>query len=695
MSKYYSFDFLSFNTSATAPRDPKEGQIWIAQDINSEYKINSDYSSIGINYAMEYYNGEWTLRKTYVYTEKGWELLYYVPVSNGEVDLSSSDINGNVKWEYGYTGEYKIFTAPYSGYYKVELWGAGGGNISGVTGGRGAYTVGKIFLKSGTNLYIYVGGAGNTSGVGGWNGGNTTTNRNSYYGGGGGGSTDIRLVPTTEKNVWNEFESLKSRIMVAAGGGGSYNYNNGTYYGNGGAGGELVGLNGSTNDSSWPSGMGGSQTLGGISTTYATNTRGGFGYGGALNKTGEFGCGGGGYYGGGDANHVSGGGGGSSYISGHTGCNSISELSSASVIYHTGEAYHYSGAYFKETNMIAGNKTQPTFDGSSTMVGNSGNGYAKITLFTIEENENIISNDAKDGFYDRKYTYSGTYQLFEVEKTGEYKIELWGARGGTPPSVSGGYGAYTSGIITLNKGEKFYVYVGGSGTNINNVSLGSWNGGGKPSINSTYSSGGGGGATDIRTVATTSNSIWGELESLKTRIMVAAGGGGGYNYNSATYYGNGGAGGGLIGYNGSTNSSSWPAGTGGTQVQGAQYGPSTFGHGAVSSSNAQCGAGGGGWYGGGAASHVSGGAGGSSYISGHAGCIAVTSSGNPKVQTYSTLTDSISYTGYKFTNTLMIDGNGYEWKMVKSSITYMPTFDGSSTMTGNTENGYAKITFLG
>ena len=43
----------------------------------------------------------------------------------------------------------------------------------------------------------------------------------------------------------------------------------------------------------------------------------------------------------------------------------------------------------------------------------------------------------------------------------------------------------------------------------------------------------------------------------------------------------------------------------------------------------------------------------------------------------------------------MVDGAGYKWTNVKGTYTGMPTYDGKSTMTGNTGNGYAKITYLG
>ena len=42
----------------------------------------------------------------------------------------------------------------------------------------------------------------------------------------------------------------------------------------------------------------------------------------------------------------------------------------------------------------------------------------------------------------------------------------------------------------------------------------------------------------------------------------------------------------------------------------------------------------------------------------------------------------------------MIDGEGFIWTNEKGVYTGMPTHDGASTMTGNTGNGYAKITLL-
>ena len=130
------------------------------------------------------------------------------------------------------------------------------------------------------------------------------------------------------------------------------------------------------------------------------------------------------------------------------------------------------------------------------------------------------------------------------------------------------------------------------------------------------------------------------------------------------------------------------------------------------------GGGGGGYYGGaggGAAvdsddigwCHSSG-AGGSSYISGHTGSIAITSvsNQNPKSgcsetgshpENYIGTTNnecSIHYSGMKFTDTVMIDGEGYNWTNKRESKTTMPSFDDTTLTKGNIGSGAARITSL-
>ena len=94
------------------------------------------------------------------------------------------------------------------------------GNV-GAYGGNGGYTSGIIQLQKDEKLYVYVGGQGSDAVVGkdspkGFNGGGLGTwdHSDDDAAGAGGGATDIRLV----SGNWNDFTSLKSRIMVAAGG---------------------------------------------------------------------------------------------------------------------------------------------------------------------------------------------------------------------------------------------------------------------------------------------------------------------------------------------------------------------------------------------------------------------------------------------------------------------------------------------
>ncbi len=322
---------------------------------------------------------------------------------------------------------------------------------------------------------------------------------------------------------------------------------------------------------------------------------------------------------------------------------------------------------------------------------------------------------------------SNPYSTFTAPKTGLYKIELWGAKGGyanTSTAYYGGYGAYTSGEIILNKGEEIYIYVGNEGQRVTGTTSATtaqdgYNSGNQGTFyasNSTH--GGGGGATDVRLTS----GDWDNTASLQSRIMVAAGGGGSSSHASApSYSGTGGAGGGLTGYNGVTaNTTCYAYGLGGTQTAGGSsqqcasdghaytttstFLPS-FGRGGGSpsyianTSLSIYAGGGGGYYGGNGGSHAPG-AGGSSYISGHTGCVAVQKgTSTPKTNCTTGTTDnkcSIHYSDYKFTNTVMIDGNGYSWSNVKGGYQRMPSGETEGAYydqgVGKNGNGAARIT---
>ena len=201
---------------------------------------------------------------------------------------------------------------------------------------------------------------------------------NSEIGTSGGGATDIRLT----NGDWDNFNSLKSRIMVAAGGGGA-GYNIGVSYFPGAAG----GLSGQDAYGSrmWTfAGTGGTQTSGGkgYDSDKYTETKGLFGKGGTGHGNYDGGGGGGGGYYGGSGGVVDSGSGGSSYISGHSGCKTITSTSTSTNISHSSSPNHYSGKVFTNTVMKAGNESMPSPTGG-TETGHSGNGYAKITWMPV------------------------------------------------------------------------------------------------------------------------------------------------------------------------------------------------------------------------------------------------------------------------------------------------------------------------
>ena len=331
------------------------------------------------------------------------------------------------------------------------------------------------------------------------------------------------------------------------------------------------------------------------------------------------------------------------------------------------------------------------------------------------------------------FSYIGSAQTFVSRCDGTYKMELWGAQGAIVPfddvdRSSYSNGGYVKGNIEVSKNKNLYVYIGEEGK-LNLTAT--FNGGGRggygviPGYGSNGNPGytnpagyysttanqgtSGGGATDIRLV----KSSWNNFDSLKSRIIVAAGGGGDGGYN---YSGQNSSSGGLNGYKGNYHSGHGDTssyGKGATQTSGGGAGKNvyngsgttaagTFGIGGNSynySSGRGSGGGGGGYYGGGAGGATGAGGsghgagGGSSFISGHTGCnaIAETSTSSAIKHTGS----SEHYSGYIFTDTKMVDGQGYNWTTSKGSYTGMPSHDGTTTIKGNQGNGYAKITYLG
>lgn len=295
------------------------------------------------------------------------------PVINVRID---DPINGNGTksnpytldkvWNFDYLGDEQSFEAPYSGTYKIETWGAQGGNytFNNYAGGYGGYSSGQIYLDKGTKLFVNIGGKGaNSSGtvgrvVGGYNGGGYGAESSfSHSGAGGGGATHI----ADRSGLLSTLENYKNSIYIVAGGGagsapwaknpgssgGGYKGNSTTSY----SGTDILG---GTQDSGYLFGQGGNGRIPDSYNTYgAEGTAGG----------------GGGYYGG-FAQTLSGqgtdggAGGGSGYIG--------NSLLSNKTMY----CYNCEESSEESTKTIS---TTCTSETPTENCSKQGNGYARIT----------------------------------------------------------------------------------------------------------------------------------------------------------------------------------------------------------------------------------------------------------------------------------------------------------------------------
>ncbi len=305
-----------------------------------------------------------------------------VTIVKGESVTTPNQYKDTITYNYngtdGTDGSVQTFTAPVTGNYNLQVWGASGGNSSsGYLGGNGGYSKGTVSLNKDDVLYIYVGGkgsngvSGNTSQVGGYNGGGKSSGSSfkgfSEPGGSGGGATHIAKVD----GLLSTLSASTSNILLVAGaGGGAANYKG--YIG--GAGGGTTGTTGIGYNTSRQA-TAGSQTAGGAPGYNATTEMtGSFGKGGDAYSTSSrytfSGGGGSGFYGGGGGSgrsgttstyyrYTSGGGGGSGYIN--------PSLTNALTLDGT-------------------KSTIPTVDGTTTETGHTGNGAAVIS-YDITVNE--------------------------------------------------------------------------------------------------------------------------------------------------------------------------------------------------------------------------------------------------------------------------------------------------------------------
>ena len=251
----------------------------------------------------------------------------------------------------------------------------------------------------------------------------------------------------------------------------------------------------------------------------------------------------------------------------------------------------------------------------------------------FEPKDITVSLDLAGGKVTTTYTEAKEH-TYPVLYNGTYKLETWGAQGGTTiDGTGGGYGGYSQGTITLNSGDILYVNVGGQGSRTSSGTLeniaGGYNGGGlaigQACCNRSFGSGGG--ATHIAT----KSGLLSSLSSNLSDILIVSGGGGGayYGENVGTYGLRGGSGGGYIGNSGAESTETdnqWCAGLGGTQTAGGAIstncskssdtagGTITGSFGQGGGNNFATTGGGGGFYGGSRSGHIAPGGGGSGYI---------------------------------------------------------------------------------
>jgi hypothetical protein len=289
------------------------------------------------------------------------------------------------------------------------------------------------------------------------------------------------------------------------------------------------------------------------------------------------------------------------------------------------------------------------------------------------------------------FSYTGGEQTFTPECSGYYKLETWGAQGGTAntsyPST-GGYGGYAIGIVSLTSSDTLYINVGGAGSPNNNSNTsgatGGYNGGGNSgyvntSIYGEIWSASGGGATHIAKAS----GLLKNLSSNKASILIASGGGaGGFCHNNLSVHswGEGGSGGGYIGGTGTTYGSGYTVGQGGTQSAAgytsasASY-PGGFGfggYGVGGNSASYYFSGGGSGYYGGSGAVFAGAGGGSGYI------------GNTLLVSLTSLTKHMTCCNCSAST--------------DASTKTTTTTNTSSTATSDYAkqgNGYAKITYIG
>ena len=348
------------------------------------------------------YTGSYTNGTTYYgcikLTDKAGNIVY---LSSVGVKYNLTTINKS----YTTSGE-QTYTVPTTGTYKLEVWGAQGGE----NGGYGGYSTGKVNLTSGEKIYINIGGLGVSKDSGSaYNGGGRGYATYATCGSGG-GATHIAKV----SGLLSTLSSKTSNILIVAGGGDGYCHDT-----TGGSGGGISG--GGSNP--------GTQTSGNA-----------FGVGAGVSS----GCcmrggGGGGYYGGSHSDNAPGSGG-----SGYIGNSLLTDK--------------YMYCYNCKTSTATATKTNTTTNVSSTPTANyakSGAGAAKITA-TITTNVTSLvltyNNNGGSGCYSKSIVKGGTYGALCTPVRDGYSFDGWYT------AASDGTKITSSTSVTVTANQTIYAH---------------------------------------------------------------------------------------------------------------------------------------------------------------------------------------------------------------------------------------------
>ena len=162
--------------------EEKKVTLIIKNNTNNRIKVNIGVSTSKNNIEeIEYIDGREPIIKEDYETNIYYDSItnkYYFSKTNTEVEFKTEPITFN------YSNEYQMFTAPYSGYYLVNLWAPS------TTEKSGDYLTTNIYLKRNSSIYFYVG----------------RNRSNNIF-----AETDVRLIA----GPWENEDSLNSRILIA------------------------------------------------------------------------------------------------------------------------------------------------------------------------------------------------------------------------------------------------------------------------------------------------------------------------------------------------------------------------------------------------------------------------------------------------------------------------------------------------